>query len=322
MKELVQILSTGDINWLGLSNENLANRLTLLNSEYLEFNPDDGDFDYSEYTLNKSKVTVTMQDQRIFNAIALEGDDLLAKQIFLVPKISIHSLTKSDIKLLDSENIFILNANDKTLHFMYFGCVYSYDLNDGDVGDYWNALHKTDAVYDINFSWEYDDLESIPALGIYSVEDGSTHKEVRSMENFVIYGDPDKIFNANWFLDDLSPGSIVYNQLHHREETVQDVDPDINKSYRIVTDKGHYSVKGFKVAGRGEVPEIIKTTKCILRKDLPCPKCGTRDKEDLVWFNQRDKTVGLLEYELINLIQDNNGSISRCAKCGHLYKAN
>ena len=309
-------IGTGDINWLGLSDANFTDRVTFLDCDY---NPMNGALDISRYTGGVERVMVTMEDQRIFNALALkvaigDADD----QIYMISKIALF-FRKDQVKLLDNEDTFIIDANNKTLHFMYFGCIYSYDLNDGDLEDYWHALHKFDSVYDINFNWEYDESDSRPGLTINEVKDGSTGDEVRSYKKFIILGDPDRLFNPDMFLDDLAPGSIVKNRLSGKEETVELVEPDINKTYRIITNMGYYTVKGYKVFGGKGQPDIIKTTKSIIRSDIPCPKCNSIVKEDLVWFCQDRKEISLLDFEVSALLKGNGHPITRCGDCYHPF---
>jgi len=65
-------------------------------------------------------------------------------------------------------NTFILNYDKKTLNLNFEGETFSFDLNDGDVGDFWHSFTTKDGlIKDINFHQE-DETQSA-SVGIYGV---------------------------------------------------------------------------------------------------------------------------------------------------------
>lgn len=62
-------------------------------------------------------------------------------------------------------NMYVVNYDDKTLTLYYNGGRHDFDLNDGDVGDFWHSFTSDDEVYDINFHQE--DAHAIPSLSVY-----------------------------------------------------------------------------------------------------------------------------------------------------------
>ena len=78
---------------------------------------------------------------------------------------------------------------------------FTYNLSDGDVGDYWNSFTMKDKVYDFNFSMDEADVDKegkyIPRVAIYPVINGKTDtSKLTSVKNIQIIGDINKYFGS------------------------------------------------------------------------------------------------------------------------------
>lgn len=71
-------------------------------------------------------------------------------------------------------NKFIVDYDKKTLQLSFEGEIFNFDLNDGDVGAFWNSFtDKNGVVRDINFHQE--DEEQEPTIGVYDLKE-ETHE--------------------------------------------------------------------------------------------------------------------------------------------------
>lgn len=67
-------------------------------------------------------------------------------------------------------NNYEINYNSKTLVVNFEGETFTFDLNDGDIGDFWHSFTtKNGVVKDVNFSQE--DVDEVPSLSIYGVKE-------------------------------------------------------------------------------------------------------------------------------------------------------
>ncbi len=68
------------------------------------------------------------------------------------------------------ENYFEIDYDKKTIDLFYGNEKFTFDLNEGDVGDYWNSFTTKDSVVkDINFYQEDESIES-PLISIYDID--------------------------------------------------------------------------------------------------------------------------------------------------------
>jgi hypothetical protein len=93
-------------------------------------------------------------------------------------------------------NSFIVYYDEKIVDLDYNDEKFSFNLNDGDVGDFWDSFTTKDGVLkDINFYQEDSSIK--PSLSVYDVDDDgyiiTTYEEV--LECSSVYGDPDNYFN-------------------------------------------------------------------------------------------------------------------------------
>ena len=71
---------------------------------------------------------------------------------------------------MSKTNNYIVNYTDKTVVLNYSGEKFKFDLNEGDVGDFWHSLTtKEGIIKDINFS--QDDEDESPSLSLYGVKE-------------------------------------------------------------------------------------------------------------------------------------------------------
>jgi hypothetical protein len=67
-------------------------------------------------------------------------------------------------------NNYEINYNWRTLVLNFEGETFTFDLNDGDIGEFWHSFTTKDGVVkDINFSQE--DVDEVPNLSIYGVKE-------------------------------------------------------------------------------------------------------------------------------------------------------
>jgi hypothetical protein len=92
-------------------------------------------------------------------------------------------------------NNFKIFYNKKTVDLYYNDEKFSFDLNDGDVGDYWNSFTTYDGVVkDVNFYQE--DASVKPSFSIYNLdEDGYINtSEEEVIECTYVHGKPENYF--------------------------------------------------------------------------------------------------------------------------------
>jgi hypothetical protein len=92
---------------------------------------------------------------------------------------------------------FTIDYDKKTLILFFEDGEFRFDLNDGDVGEFWNSLTiKEVIIMDINFHQE--DKEQKPTVCLYAVKDGQTDTsdEIVISEHIVI-GNPDNYFGLD-----------------------------------------------------------------------------------------------------------------------------
>lgn len=71
-------------------------------------------------------------------------------------------------------NYATINYNDKTITLNFRWQTFTFDLNQGDIGEFWHGFETHDGqIYDINFGQESaDDIPSISVYGTLIEEDG------------------------------------------------------------------------------------------------------------------------------------------------------
>lgn len=99
---------------------------------------------------------------------------------------------------MKTKNRYTVNYSKKTLVLHFEGEKFTWDLNDGDVGDFWHSFTtKKGVIKDINFSQE--DAGETPNLSVYGVKKSKggllidTSDEIY-IKNFKQVGNPDNYF--------------------------------------------------------------------------------------------------------------------------------
>jgi hypothetical protein len=92
------------------------------------------------------------------------------------------------------KNSFIINYNLNTITLKFNGQFFTFDLNDGDVGDYWNSFEINENMMDVNFYQETKN--ETPSLTVYPL----IKKTIDTKNGISIpldkkVGNPDKYFN-------------------------------------------------------------------------------------------------------------------------------
>lgn len=62
---------------------------------------------------------------------------------------------------------FSINYDSKELSIHWDGQKFSFDLNEGDIGDYWHSFQHQGATYDLNYHQE-DEMQE-PSVSVYPV---------------------------------------------------------------------------------------------------------------------------------------------------------
>lgn len=99
-------------------------------------------------------------------------------------------------------NKFKIDYDKKELTLHYEGEVFTWDLNEGDLTDFWHSLNTKDGIVkDINFSQE--DETQKPSLALYGVVKGddelwhiNTNDEI-SIDNYETIGNMVNYFGVN-----------------------------------------------------------------------------------------------------------------------------
>lgn len=99
------------------------------------------------------------------------------------------------------ENKFVVDYDKKIVTLHYEGEIFEFDLNEGDVGEFWHSFKDKNGVEkDINFSQE--SAEELPGLSIYGLkDDGSGQMLINTSDevyisNFEQVGNPENYFEA------------------------------------------------------------------------------------------------------------------------------
>lgn len=99
-------------------------------------------------------------------------------------------------------NKYTVDYDKKEIILQYAGEKFNFDLNDGDIGDFWHSLKTKDGVEkDINFS--QDDENEAPNLSVYGLkpnEDGRDGllidtSDEEYIKDFTQVGNPLNYFN-------------------------------------------------------------------------------------------------------------------------------
>jgi hypothetical protein len=129
------------------------------------------------------------------------------------------------------ENKIVVDYDKKIVDLHYEGEVFNFNLNDGDIGDFWHSFtDKNNVTKDINFSQE--DAEQQPGLSIYGLkDDGSGYLSIDTSDevyisNFEQVGNPENYFgkitdDTRYFCQNCGGG-------FKREEMVFGNDDDID----------------------------------------------------------------------------------------------
>lgn len=115
-------------------------------------------------------------------------------------------------------NTAILNCDTKEIEIMVEGAEISFDLNEGDIEDYWNSFGVEFNSYDINFSM----YGGNPFVSVYKVQNGKRNSVgltleiveiIGSIEALVDYFDEDIIDDNADDIDDAVLEITVMNQM-------------------------------------------------------------------------------------------------------------
>ncbi len=91
-----------------------------------------------------------------------------------------------------------INYDKKAMDIIIDDVVYPFDLNDGDVGDFWHSLDHKGQVHDVNYHQEKETQE--PSIALYLVHNAfgvtlTDYANGQTIEDIDTYGDPLNYFN-------------------------------------------------------------------------------------------------------------------------------
>ncbi len=97
-------------------------------------------------------------------------------------------------------NFALINYDEKTLTLFFRWQTFTFDLNKGDIGEYWHGFETHDGeVYDVNFGEEYEEFNpSVCVYGTLVDDDGQLSIDTNNrtdIEIKVINGDRSSYFN-------------------------------------------------------------------------------------------------------------------------------
>lgn len=86
------------------------------------------------------------------------------------------------------KNSFLVNYDTKELTLHFKGDTFSWNLNDGDVGEFWHSFETTKGVVkDINFHQE--DENDIPTFAVYGVtKDDEGFDQINTDDEIIVKG--------------------------------------------------------------------------------------------------------------------------------------
>jgi hypothetical protein len=71
---------------------------------------------------------------------------------------------------MENKDSYVVDYNYRKLTINFEGETFTFDLNEGDIGDFWHSLTTKDGVIkDVNFSQE--DENEVPNLSLYGVKE-------------------------------------------------------------------------------------------------------------------------------------------------------
>lgn len=91
-----------------------------------------------------------------------------------------------------------INYDKKEMDIVIDDVVYPFDLNEGDVGEFWHSLNHKGQVYDVNYHQEEETQE--PSIALYPVHHAfgvtlTDYANGQAIEDIDTYGDPLNYFN-------------------------------------------------------------------------------------------------------------------------------
>lgn len=92
---------------------------------------------------------------------------------------------------------FKVDYDNKTLQLNIYGKEFTWDLNDGDIGDFWHSFTYGNKTYDINFYQENESQD--PVLEIYDIDVNGINipSLVERLTNPIILGNNLNYFSPN-----------------------------------------------------------------------------------------------------------------------------
>jgi hypothetical protein len=116
-------------------------------------------------------------------------------------------------------NTAILNCDTQEIEIIFEGAEISFDLNDGDIEDYWNSFGIEMNIYDINFSL----YGGNPFVSVYRVQNGKRSDVGLSLEIVEIIGSIEAL--SDYDNEDESE-TVSEELLEH--EVLNQIEADIN----------------------------------------------------------------------------------------------
>lgn len=158
-------------------------------------------------------------------------------------------------------NTYSIDYSKKTLKLVFDNETYNFDLNEGDIGDYWNSFTHKNKLYDVNFHKEGIGTQSYVCT--YEVDKGSilwsTKKSIKLLN---IEGDEfsylypgflqtDGSLETLQYANKITDLSWVYFELGGEYSNVLEAEKDFDNWYPQLIDLQKYS--------KSEVEDIISS---------------------------------------------------------------
>ena len=94
-------------------------------------------------------------------------------------------------------NKFTINYDKRTLVLNYQNGLYFFDLNEGDVGDFWHSFYTDDQKLAINY---HQEMGYSPNVEIWNFENNFSYNEcIEVIDNYELFGTPENYF-INYFI--------------------------------------------------------------------------------------------------------------------------
>jgi hypothetical protein len=141
------------------------------------------------------------------------------------------------------KNSYIIDYNKKEIVLTWRGEKFLYDLNDGDIGDFWHSLTLKDGtIKDVNFHQEEGEVPNFEIWNVITLPDGSLQIDTDEeyISDYSIIGSPYNYFNppTDWHAlkseafivkHEVDAVMVKHRAMHHKVNALLEANKDNQK---------------------------------------------------------------------------------------------